>query len=116
MKFASKLLTAAFSAGLLTPNRDPRTLLYPRVGDLPLTYLMYLLRDVDFAGTLLENPYAASVGLQGGALESRLRGLKALRFRRQGDLVDFGWQYSDLVDWASATILAGDRVQTGGAV
>ena len=30
---------------------------------------------------------------RGLALEDRLRGLTALRFRRQGDLVDFGWRY-----------------------
>ena len=62
------------------------------VGDLPLTYLLYLLREVEFAGTLLENPYLASVGLSGDELGRRLRGLTALQFIRQGSLVDFGWR------------------------
>lgn len=113
MKFASKLLTAANSAGLVASNRDPRPLRYPRVSDSALTYLLYLLREVQFAGTILDNPFLASVGLVGSPLEQRLRGLTALRFRRQGDLVDFGWQYKDLIDWASATVLATSPLLTG---
>jgi hypothetical protein len=106
LKFASKLLQASLAAGLVASARDPRPLCYPRVSDEALTYLMYLLRNVEFAGTLLDNPYAASVGLQGSVLEQRLRGLTALRFYRQGELVDFGWCHSSLADWASATVLA----------
>ena len=52
--------------------------------------------------------------LQTGVLEQRLRTLPALRFRRQGDLVDFGWQYPNLIDWASATVLAVRPALAGG--
>ena len=100
IQFASKLLSAALSAGLVGTNRDPRPLLWPRVGDDALTYLLYLLRGIDFAGTLLANPYLASVGLDGDTLASRLRTLPALTFRRQADLVDFGWRFEDLPAWA----------------
>jgi hypothetical protein len=86
----------------------------PRVGDLPLTYLLYLLRGVRFEGTLAENPYLASVGLAGPALEARLRGLGALRFRRQGSLVEFGWWYEDLLSWAAATVFEAARASVGG--
>jgi hypothetical protein len=113
MKFASKLLSAATSAGLVLPGREPRKIEYPRVGDLPLTYMLYLLREVDFAGTLLENPYLASVGLRNDVLEHRLRGLKALRFVRQGNLAEFGWRHADLLGWASATVLAGPPPSPG---
>lgn len=106
MKFASKLLSAATDAGLVAAGRDPKKIEYPRVGDLPLTYLLYLLREVEFAGTLLENPYLASVGLSGDELGRRLRGLTALKFIRQGSLVDFGWRYTDLLEWASATVIS----------
>ena len=114
LKFASKLLSSAQSAGLVASGRDPRALLYPRVGDEALTYLMYLLREVEFAGTLLDNPYVASVGLRGSALEQRLRGLTAMRFLRQGDLLEFGWCYGSLTQWASATVLAAPANQQGG--
>ncbi len=114
IQFASKLLSSAYSAGLVASTRDPRPLQYPPVGELPLTYLMYLLREVRFEGTLLENPYLASVGLVGLALEDRLRVLKALRFRRQGELVDFGWRYGDLPEWASTTVFEAPRARAGG--
>ncbi len=114
IKFASKLLSAAFSAGLIHSNRDPRSVQYPRVNDIALTYLMYLLREVEFAGTLLDNPYADSVGLQGAILENRLRGLESLRFRRQGDLIEYGWRYPSLAAWAEATILERPLALTGG--
>ena len=102
IQLASKLLSAALSAGLVGTNRDPRPLLWPRVDDDALTYLLYLLRGVDFAGTLLQNPYLASVGLDSETLPARLRALPALAFRRQADLVDFGWRFPDLPAWAES--------------
>ena len=104
IQFASKLLSAARAAGLVTSNRDPRPLATPRVGDDALTYLLYLLRGLRFAGTVFDNPYLASVGLIGKALDERLRGLSSVTFRRQGDLVDLDWRYPDLAAWATATI------------
>lgn len=104
IQFASKLLSSAHAAGLISSIRDPRPLQYPRVGELPLTYLMYLLREIHFEGMLLENPYLASVGLRGSLLEERLRGLSALRFSRQGDLVEYGWRCGSLLEWASASV------------
>jgi hypothetical protein len=101
---ASKLLSAAFSAGLLASNRDPRPLSLPRVPDDALAYLLHLLRETDFAGTLLDNPYTASVGLDPSTLEDRLRTLPALAFRRQGDLFDFGWRHDGLLAWAAANL------------
>ncbi len=112
IQFASKLLSAAKAAGLVGTSRDPRPLTFPRVGDDALTYLMYLLREVEVQGTPLDNPYLRSVGMDGGLLEDRLRGLDALRFRRQGDLVEYGWRFPSLEAWADA---AGPTPATGGA-
>ena len=47
-QFASKLLSAASEAGLVSAKRDPRKLLFPKVPDLALTYLLYLLRNTRF--------------------------------------------------------------------
>jgi hypothetical protein len=101
---ASKLLSAAHSAGLIAKTRDPRPLSLPRVPDVALEYLFYLLRHTAFSGSLLQNPYARSVGLEGHALESRLGGLPGLGFGRQGDLVDFGFRFADLREWAAARL------------
>lgn len=102
VQFASKLLSAARSAGLLATNRDPRPLTVPKVPDEALEYLLYLLRQTQFEGTLLDNPYLASVDLQGDLLHQRLRRLPSLAFQRQHQLTDFGWRYPDLRAWFEA--------------
>ena len=115
IQFASKLLSAAYAAGVVATNRDPRKLALPRVSDEALAYLMYLLREIRFEGTLLANPYLASVGLEQGILEDRLRTLRSLAFRRQADLVDFGWHYVDLAAWSQASLHSEPVLLAGGA-
>jgi len=102
IQLASKLMSSAFSAGLLGSNRDPRPIEVPRVRDEALAYLMYLLRGIDFDGALLENPYLAAIGLDGRFLEERLSKVPGLELRRQGDLLDFDWQFSSLSAWGDA--------------
>jgi len=101
IQFASKLLSAAYASGIVTTNRDPRPLAFPRVADNALTYLLYLLREASFEGSLAENPYLSSVGLTNGFLEERVRALPALQFHRQGDLLDFNWQFGSVEEWAA---------------
>ena len=109
-QFASKLLSAAYAAGLLEGRRDPRRVVCPHPKDSALEYALHLLRGVELRGTLTDNPYLRSVGLWGSGLDLRLRTLPSLSFRRQGDLVEFNWRYASLTDWARATVLArGDR-------
>lgn len=115
IQFASKLLSAAHAAGLVTSNRDPRPIATPWVPDDALEYLMYLLRETQFRGTLLANPYTKSVGLESAGLEERLRGLPGLAFRRQGDLVDFGWRYPDLQAWADDRLARAESTLVGAA-
>lgn len=104
IQFASKLLSAAHTAGLVTTNRDPRPLAFPTVPAPALTYLLYLLREVDHGGTLLQNPYLASVGLAGDALDDRLRGLSDLSYQRQGAVTDLSWAFPSLAAWADARL------------
>lgn len=104
VQFASKLLSAASEAGLISGKRDPRKLLFPKVPDAAITYLLYLLRSVRFEGTLTENPYFASVGLTNGFLDQRLRALPAITYRRMAHLTEFDWEYPSLAAWAEATL------------
>ena len=113
IQLASKLLSAARAAGLVTSARDPRPLAYPRVPDDALEYALYRLREVQHSGTPLDNLYLASVGLSGGVLEDRLRKLPGLSFRRQGDLVDFGWRHADLSAWGEANLGTGATSAAG---
>lgn len=106
IKIATRLLAAGHDAGLIGGARDPRLLTLPRVPDRALTYLLYLLREVSFEGSLLHNPYLTSVGLDGDALTGRLRALPDLAFTRQPDVIDFGWRYRNLRAWADATVAA----------
>lgn len=105
LQFASKLLSSAYAAGLLGRARDPRPIKVPRVPDEALVYLMYLLREVQIEGALLENPYLISVGLQGDLLQARLRSAPGLALERQGDLVSLTFTHPDLATWA-ATLTA----------
>jgi hypothetical protein len=111
IQFASKLLSTAYSAGFVTSTRDPRPLAVPRIPDDALEYFMYLLQEIEFEGSLLDNPYTRSCGLEGSVLEDRLRGLPGLRFRKQGKLVDFGWRHSSLLTWAEANGLRIPQMQ-----
>jgi len=105
-QMATRLLSTALSAGLLSGRRDPRRLVYPRITDDALAYLLHLLRGVSFAGTLTENPYLGSIGLAGSTLEARLRALPALRYGRAGDVVELGWRHTSFAAWAEAELRA----------
>lgn len=100
VQFASKLLSAASEAGVVSVKRDPRVLLIPTVPDPALAYLMHLLRGIRFGGTLTDNPYLASVGLAGGLLDQRLRPLRGISFRRMAHLTELEWDAPSLAAWA----------------
>lgn len=104
VQFASKLLSAASQAKLVSAQRDPRKLQFPKVPDLALAYIMYLLRGIRFEGTLIANPYLRSVGLEGGILDQRLRELPGIRYRRMTHLTEFDWSAPNLAAWAEATL------------
>lgn len=104
VQFASKLLSAASEAGLISPKRDPRALLLPKVPDVALGYFLHVLRGVRFAGTITENPYLASVGLTEGFLDQRLRSLPGITFRRMGQLTELHWDTPSLTAWAEAAL------------
>jgi hypothetical protein len=100
IRMATALMTCATTAGLCSDNPGTRRLVYPKVTDEALAYWLYFLRYLSFEGSLLNNPYLASVGLSESFLEQRLLRLPGLSFKRMGDLQDMGWQYPDLKSWA----------------
>lgn len=104
VQFASKLLSAASEAGLISPKSDPRALLIPKVPDRALAYFLYLLRGLRVDGTLTDNPYLAAVGLTDGFLDQRLRALPGIDYRRMANLTEIEWAYPSLAAWAEATL------------
>jgi hypothetical protein len=103
-QFASKLLSAAHEAGLLS-KRDPRTFLFPKITDGALGYLLYLLRETQFAGSLTANPYLISVGFDEDLLDARAHGLPGVVMRRMMHLVEFDWAHADLAAWVAEVAL-----------
>ncbi|MFM2315032.1 MAG: hypothetical protein RLZZ04_4308 [Cyanobacteriota bacterium] len=78
IRMATALITCASNAGLCSDKSGTRQLIYPQVTDEALTYWLYFLRHLSFAGSLWTNPYFASVGLSGRLLEQRLNRLQDL--------------------------------------
>lgn len=103
-QFAGKLLTASWEAGLVSKAPDPRRILLPSVGDQELSYLLYLLRETVFTGSLTRNPYLASVGLSEGFLDRRLQTLSCLTYRKMAGMEEFVWRYPSFSAWAEATL------------
>lgn len=100
-QFTTRLISCVRTAGVLRGRREPFELAAPRVPDDALTYLLYLLRDLDFAGTLIANPYLASMHLDPATVSDRVRTLPALTLRRFADVLDLEWRHVDLLDWAA---------------
>ena len=114
IQFASRLLSCALAAGLLRGKRDPREVVAPRVPDHALAYVLYSLRHLQFQGSLIKNPYLASVGLVGGHLADRLRALPSIEFRQVGDVHEIEWHYPSLAAWARAELTAVPPIATAG--
>jgi hypothetical protein len=102
-QFASKLLSCAHAAGLVTRNQDPRPLTTPRVTIAALGYLLHLLRGIDFAGSLHDNAYLRSVGIIGAVLDDRVRTLPGVSLRRVADLVEISFEHDSPLSWVRAT-------------
>ena len=114
IQFTQKLIHSAEQAGLLVTGKGTADIQTMRVDDVSLTYLMYLLRSTQFEGTLLQNPYVASLGLDADEIVARLRRIPAIGFQRQSGLKEFNWQYDSHEDWARASgILASESAMTG---
>lgn len=101
IQFGSKLLSTTLEAGLVAGRRDPRTLTFPRVPNQALAYLLFVLRGVSFEGSLLDNPYLASVGLTGAVLDQRLASFPGLTFRRVGNVTDLEWVAPSFESWSA---------------
>jgi len=104
IQFATRLLSCSLAAGLLGGNRDPREALVPRVPDELISYLLYVLREVSFEGTLIANSYLSSLGIVGGIVDDRFHALSSIDYRRVGSTFEIGWRYPDLASWARAEL------------
>jgi len=102
IKFGSNLLAASHDAGLFAERKDPRRLMPPRVPRLAFEYLLYLLREVDIAGGLVESPYVRAVAPTEGARSDLFRDLRSVRLASLGDVQNLTYSYPSLEAWVHA--------------
>lgn len=99
-KFASNLLATALDAGLVKGRRDPRALSQPAPSSTVVGYALYLLRSVDFDGTLTENPYLRSLGLATASLGRITPAIPGVRVAQLGDVAEITYEEPSLTAWA----------------
>lgn len=99
IKFASNLLAAALDAGLVAGRRDPRKLAPVSAPELALGYALYLLRGVDIEGSLLDNPYLASLGVTGATFRAFAARIPGIRYAELGGVTDLAWLEPSLTAW-----------------
>ena len=102
IKFGGNMLSTATEAGLLRDRKDPRKLIAPRPPRPGLEYLLYLLRETEFEGSILASPYLKSLAADSGAVKAAVRGLDSVRLQSVGDIQNFEWAYPDLLTWSRA--------------
>jgi len=99
IKFGSNLLATAADAGLVGGKKDPRQLPIVAPPDWVVGYTLYLLREVKIEGSLEDNPYLRSLGLDRrafGRLGARIPGI---RIAELGGVFEITWQERNLREW-----------------
>jgi hypothetical protein len=102
LKFGSNLLSAAAEATLFAQRRDPRKLGNPSPPPIVIGYTLYLLRRMTFSGTLIENPYLASMGISAPAMPAAISRVPGIRMTELGGIVELEWEYPSLLEWGRA--------------
>lgn len=101
VKFASNLLSATAEAGLLKGRTDPRKLTVSGVPDAAVGYALYLLRTVEFEGTLSDNPYLRSLGIDVTLFPLAMSRVPGISFRAIGSVQEVDWRYPSLAAWGT---------------
>lgn len=104
IKFAANMLSAAAEAGVVQGNKDPRRLIPTLVPDAAVGYALYLLRTVEYKGTLSDNPYLASLGIDGPLFAQVMSRIPGVRFRAMGDVQEIDFRYPSLTAWGSENL------------
>lgn len=103
-RMAAGLMACACEAGLCEGNSSMRALKQPRVSDHALGYLLHLLRGTTIEGSLKDNPYLVSVGIDREEFERRVRRLSWMRYNRMGNVEELEFEYPNLLAWASEVL------------
>jgi hypothetical protein len=104
MKFGANLIGAAVEAGALSGRKDPRKLTLNSVPDAIVGYALYLLRTVEYEGTLSENPYMRSLGIDASLFSSAMTRVPGIAFRAIGGVQELDFRYPTLAEWSSENL------------
>lgn len=100
-RLVSGLASCLTEAGFCAGRKSPRAISIPPISDTSLAYLLYFLKDAEFEGGLLTNPYIRATGL-GSDLTLRLKKLSGIEFQSRGDVSTIGWKHETFQDWLAA--------------
>ena len=107
-QLASKMLSCIRSVGYVSKDTtNTIELRYPSVNQRALQYILYALREIEFQGSLLENPYLKSVGLTGSFLISQINQTSTISVNQLGDVTSLEWKYPTLLEWSNQEISGG---------
>jgi len=98
-KFGSNLLATAFEAGLITERRDPRPLTPVAAPEMAIAYVLYLLREVTFEGSLTDNLYLRSLGVGTDSFRFLAARMPGVRFAELGGVAELTFTEPNLVAW-----------------
>lgn len=100
-RLVSGLSSCLTEAGFCRGRKSPRAISIPPISDTSLAYLLYFLKDAEFEGRLLTNPYIGGTRL-GPDLNLRLKKLPGIEFQSRGDVSTIGWKHETFQDWLAA--------------
>ncbi|MGH7297190.1 MAG: DUF1819 domain-containing protein [Polyangiaceae bacterium] len=98
-KFASNLLATALDVELVRGRRDPRALPPLAVPELVVGYALYLLRTVRVEGSLTENPYLRSLGVDTASLARVAPRVPGIRFVELAGAAEVTFLEPSLTAW-----------------
>jgi hypothetical protein len=99
VKFASNLLATALDVGLVRGRRDPRELPALNAPAVAVGYALYLLRGVRIDGSLTDNAYLRSLGVDADALARHALRIPGVRVAELGGVVEVTFLEPTLTAW-----------------
>ncbi|MGE5788335.1 MAG: DUF1819 domain-containing protein [Myxococcales bacterium] len=98
-KFASNLLATTAEAGLVLGQQDPRKLMLHAVPERVLGYVLYVLRGVRIQGSLDNNPYLRSLGIDPESFGRLGTCVPGVCVTELGRVIDVTWLEPNLRSW-----------------
>jgi hypothetical protein len=97
-RLVSGLVSALNEAGFSRGRSSPRDIVIPPLSNESLAYLLFLLKNSEFEGSILSNPYLKTTYL-GEDLERRLTELPGFDYQHNDEGGTLKWKVDSFLDW-----------------